>query len=326
MNRETDTPAGRPGRVVKDEAILDLSHFTEPGQLAAISRIEDVAVVVVPESLAAAYAAIPTTDVASTLYVPSGVNVRLQTGSLAVGGDGLGAENDVLVVIGLLLITSPVTGPVPKRIYVVGSVLAPRGSEQALGPALAGGTGGVSYYDYADGQHVKVISGQVRLSPALLANTAGRPDDILVVAGEVVVTGEVTSVGFGLTLIAGQLAAPAESRDVLEPAIQTQGQVTWYEGGNPRVFNGSASIGPDFLRLLPGPTSLVVMGDLTLGETVTEAALQEKVAGLAVFGDVIAPAGLIGVAQFLATDVFGDILTSEQARQRASDGPDGSGS
>ena len=57
---ETETPAGPPGRVVKDEAILDLSHFTDPDQLSAISRIEDVAVVVVPESLAAAYATIPT--------------------------------------------------------------------------------------------------------------------------------------------------------------------------------------------------------------------------------------------------------------------------
>ena len=323
---ETEIPTGPVGRVVRDEAILDLSHLTEPGQLAAISRIEDVAVVVVPESLAAAYAKIPTVDVASTLYVPSGVNVRLQTGSLSVGGDGLGGENDVLVVIGLLLITSPVTGPVPKRIYVVGSVLAPRGSEQVLGQALAGGSGGVSYYEHADGQHVKVLSGQVKLSPAVLANTAGRPDDILVAAGEVVITGEVTSVGYALALIAGQLAAPAASRDVLEPAIQTQGQVTWYEGANPRVFNGSASIGPDFLRLLAGPTSLVVLGDLTLEETVTEAALQEKVAGLAVFGDVIAPAGLIGVVQFLATDVFGDMMTTEQARDRASDGPDGSGS
>ena len=46
---ETDTPTGRPGRVVKNEAILDLSHRTEPGQLAARSWIEDVAVVVVPE-------------------------------------------------------------------------------------------------------------------------------------------------------------------------------------------------------------------------------------------------------------------------------------
>jgi hypothetical protein len=323
---ETETPAERAGRVVKDEAILDLSHLTEPGQLAAISRIEDVAVVIVPQALAGAYAAITTTDVASTLYVPSGVNVRLQTGSLVVGGDGLGADNDVLVVIGLLLITSPVTGPVPKRIYVVGSVLAPSGSEQALGQALAGGTGGVSYYQYTDGQQVKVLSGQVKLSPAVLANTAGRADDILVVAGQVVVTGEVTSVGYGMALIAGQLAAPAASRDVLEPAIQTQGQVTWYEGANPRVFNGDASIGGDLLRLLPAPTALVVLGDLTLEETVTEDALQEKVTGLAVFGDVIAPAGLIGVVQFLATDVFGDIMTSDQARERAGDGPDGSGS
>jgi hypothetical protein len=112
---ETGTPTGRSGRVVKDEAILDLSHLTEPAQLDAISWIEDVAVVIVPESLAGAYATIPTVDVASTLYVPSGVNVRMQTGSLTVGGDGLGAENDVLVVIGLLLITSPVTGPVPKH-------------------------------------------------------------------------------------------------------------------------------------------------------------------------------------------------------------------
>jgi len=323
---ETETTTGRPGRVVKDEAVLDLSHLTEPGQLDAISRIEDVAVVIVPEALAAAYTAIPRSDVASTLYVPSGVNVRLQTGSLTVGGDGLGAENDVLVVIGLLLITSPVTGPVPGRIYVVGSVLAPRGSEQALGPALAGGTGGVSYYPYVADQRVKVLSGQVRLSPAMLANAAGSPGDILVVAGQVVVTGEITSVGYGLTLIAGQLLAPAASRDVLEPAIQTEGQVSWYEGANPRVFNGDVSIGPDFLRLLPGPTSLVALGDLTLEETVTEAALQEKVAGLAVFGDVIAPPGLIGVVQFLATDVFGDILTTDQARLRAGAGPDGSGS
>jgi hypothetical protein len=45
-----------------------------------------------------------------------------------------------------------------------------------------------------------------------------------------------------------------------------------------------------------------------------------------VFGDVIAPAGLIGVVQFLAADVFGDIITTDQVRERASDGPDGSGS
>ena len=323
---ETETPAGRGGRVVKDEAVLDLSHLTEPGQLDAISRIEDVAVVIVPQPLAAAYAAIPRTDVASTLYVPTGANVRMQTGSLVVGGDGLGDENDVLLVIGLLLITSPVTGPLPKQIYVVGSVLAPRGSEQALGQALAGGTGSVSYYPYAEDQHVKVLSGQVRLSPAVLANAAGRPDDILVVAGEVVVTGEITTVGYRTALIAGQLAAPAASRDVLEAAIEVQGQSTWYEGANPRVFNGSTQLGPDFLRLLDPPAALIVLGDLTVEEGVTEAALLEKLAGLTVFGDVIAPAGLIGAVQVLATDVFGAIKASEAGSRPGDDGSDGSGS
>jgi len=64
---ETETTAGRPGRVVTGEAVVDLSHFTEPEQLAVFSRIERAAVVIVPEALAAAYAAIPTAKVASTL-------------------------------------------------------------------------------------------------------------------------------------------------------------------------------------------------------------------------------------------------------------------
>jgi hypothetical protein len=324
---ETETTAGRPGRVVTREAVVDLSHFTEPEQLAVFSRIERAAVVIVPEALAAAYAAIPTARVASTLYVPGGVNVRVQTGSMVVGGDGLGAPDDVLVVIGMLIISSPVTGSVPKRLHVVGSVLAPRGSEQVLGQALAGGTGSVTYYRYAEGQEVKLFSGQVRLSPAVLANPAGQPDDILVVAGQVVVTGQVTSVGYRTTIIAGQLAAPAASRDVLEPAIQVQGQVIWYEGANPRVYNGDARLGPDFLRLLDAPAALVVLGDLIIEEGVAEAALREKLAGLAVFGDVIAPAELIGAVQIVATDVLGDIKASDrdghEPHGQASDGPDG---
>jgi hypothetical protein len=315
---QTETGAGRAGRVVTGQAVVDLSHLTTPDQLAVISRIEKAAVVIVPEPLAAAYAAIPTAHVASTLYVPAGVNVRVQTGSLVVGGDGLGAADDVLVVIGLLIITSPVTGPVPRRIHVVGSVLAPRGGEQVLGQALASGTGTVTYYPYADGQDVKVLSGQVRLSPAQLANTGGRPDDILVVAGQVMVTGEVTTVGYRTVLIAGQLTAPAASRDVLEPAIQIQGQATWYQGESPRVFNGDLRLGPDFIRLLDVPTALVVLGDLIVSDGVTETGLREKITALTVFGDVIAPPGLIGMVQILATEVFGDI--------RASGGPDGSGS
>lgn len=307
--------SGQPpgGVVISNQPVLDFSHLTSPEDLAPISRIEDVALVIVPESLAAAYAAIPSSNVATTIYVPGESNVRVHTGVLAAGGDGLGAADDVLVVVGMLLITTPVTTPLPKRIYVVGSALAPRGSEPLLGQALASGSGGVSYYAHAEGQDVKMLSGQVKLSGAMLANPAGRPEDILVAAGQVVVTGEVTTVGYRTVVISGQFAGPAASRDTIEPVARIQGQAGWYEGGSPRVFNADASLGPEFFRALDRPVSLVVFGDLTVGAGVTEAMMREKIAGITVFGDATAPPELVGVLQALTSDVFGDI--------RASDGP-----
>ena len=121
------TSEAESGRVVvSDQPIADFSHLTAPEQLAAIGRIEGVALVIVPASLAGAYAAIPSSGVAATIYVPDGANVRVHTGALMVGGDGLGAADDVLIITGMLIITSPVSAPVPQRIHVVGSVLAPR--------------------------------------------------------------------------------------------------------------------------------------------------------------------------------------------------------
>jgi hypothetical protein len=301
------------GVVVSNQPVADFSHLTEPEQLTAISRIEHVALVIVQESLAGAYAAIPSSGVAATIYVPGGANVRVHTGALVVGGDGIGGADDVLVITGMLIITSPVTGPVPKRIYVVGTVLAPRGSEAALGPALAGGTGGVSYYTPTAGQDIKVLSGQVRLSGAMLANPAGQADDMLIAAGQVVITGEVATVGYRQVIIAGQLAAPAASRDVVEPRVQVQGQAAWYRGDDPRVFYDDTSLGPDFFRLLDHPATLVVLGDLTITAGVTEAMMREKITGISVFGDATAPPEIVGMLQALTTDAFGAI--------RASDGP-----
>ncbi len=302
---ENEPDGGRV--VVSDQPVVDFSHLTAPEQLAAISRIEGVALVIVPESLAGAYAAIPSSGIAATIYVPDGANVRVHTGALVAGGDGIGAAEDVLIVTGLLVITSPVTGPVPQRIHVVGSVLAPRGSEVALGPALAGGTGGVTYYTHTDGQDIKVLSGQVRLSGAMLANPAGQPDDLLITAGQVVVTGQVTTIGYRNVIIAGQLAAPAASRDVVEPRIQVQGQAAWYAGDDPRVFYDDISLGPDFFRLLDHPVSLVVLGDLDIADGVAEAMMRDKITGICAFGDVTAPPELVGMVQALATDAFGSI-------------------
>jgi hypothetical protein len=305
-------PAGVRG-VVSGDAVLDFTHLTSAEELAGISRIEGVAAVLVPESLAGAYAAIPTEGVAATVYVPDGENVRVHVGPLMVGGDGLGAAEDVLVVVGVLVITSPVTGVVPRRVIVVGSVLAPRGSEPALGPVLGGGVGSVTYYQYTEGQDFKVLTGQVKLSYATLANPAGQPDDVLLAAGQVIVTGPVTNVGYAQVIVTGQLVAPAASREVLEPRVQVHGQSAWYRSDDPRIIMEDTRLGPDFFRLLDHPVSLVVLADLSVAPGVTEAMVLEKVADIVLLSDLTAPGDLVPVLQVLAADAFGTI--------RADDGP-----
>lgn len=299
--------------VVSGQGVADFSSFTSAEDFAGISRIEGVGAVVVPEPLAAAYAAIPSSGVGATVYVPQGANVRLHTGALTLSGDGIGAPEDVLVVIGLLIITSPITGPLPRRITVIGSVLAPRGSEGQLGPVLSGGVGGVVYYRYVEGQEVKMLSGQVKLSGAVLANPAGQPDDLLIAAGQVVITSQVTAVGYAKVIIAGQLAAPAASRELLEPMVQAQGQSGWYQSPSPRIIADNTQLDADYFRLLDRPVSLVVFGDLAIAPGVTEATLREKVSDIVLFGDITAPAGLVPALQVLAADAFGTI--------QAADGP-----
>jgi hypothetical protein len=302
------------GAVVR-RSVLDLSHLTSPEELAAITRIERVGLVIVPESLASAYATIPATRVANTVFVPAGARVRAHTGQLVVGGDGLGGPQDVLVIVGALVVTSPVTGPVPQRISVVGSVLAPQGSESALGPALAGGVGVVGYYRYVAGQEIQVLSGQVRLIGASLANSAGSPDDVLLALGQVVVTGAVSAVGYAQVVVAGQLVAPAAAQELLTPRLRVQGQTVWTRTDQPRVIMDDTEYGPDFFRLLDGPISLVVLGDLTLSPGVTEAMVLEKIVDLALLGDLYAPAALIPALQVRTSDALGSM--------RVTDGPAG---
>jgi len=301
------------GRVISGEAVADLSHLTSPEDLAAIARIEGVATVIVPRSLAGAYARIPTSDVAATVFVPDDANIRVHTGSLTVSGDGLGAADDVLVVIGMLVITSPVTGEVPRQITVVGQVLAPRGSEAVLGRVLGGGSGSVSYYRYAEGQDFKILSGQVKLSGAMLANPAGEAGDVLIAAGQVIVTGPVTTVGYAQVILAGQLIAPQASRELLEPRIQITGQAAWYRSDDPRIILDDIRVGPDFFRLLDHQITLVLLGDMTVDAGVSEDMVREKITDIILLGDITAPPGLVPVFQVLTTEAFGDI--------RAADGP-----
>jgi hypothetical protein len=298
-----------PGRVLGHTPLLDLSGLTGPDDLAGISAIERVATVVVPRSLAAAYTAIPTSGVANTIFVPDGATVRSHTGSLSVAGDDLGGENDVLIVTGMLIITSPITGSLPGLIHVTGSVLAPRGSESKIGKVLEG-TGAVIQYRWADDQDITVLSGQLRVSAATLANPAGTAADVLILAGQAVLTGTVSEVGYRQILTAGQAAFPESARDQVEPRLVSQGQLAWYRSQEPRVFYGDTTVTAEFLDLLDEKASIVAFGDLTVADDVTGEALRAKVSDLVLFGDATAPPSVVPTLQFLATDAYGSIRSA----------------
>jgi hypothetical protein len=304
--------------VVRGQGVLDLSHLTSADQLAAITRISEVGAVVVPAALAGAYAAISVSEIGATVFVPEGLKPRVHVGPLVVGGDGIGAPDEMLVVVGVLVITGPVIGELPGRISVVGSMFAPRGSEAALGRVFGGGVGTVTYYRHQEGQdgpHVKMLSGQVRLTGAALANRAGDPGDILVAAGQVIITGEVGPIGYRQILVAGQVLAPEAAQAELETRMDAQGQTVWYRSGDPRIFLADIELGPDYFRLLDHQVSLVSFGDLTIGAGVTADLLREKVADIVLFGDVVAPAEAVPAIQVLATAVMGQIRVDDGPRR-----------
>jgi hypothetical protein len=299
--------------VIEDVSMLDLTSMTSAEDLAGITRIRDVGMMLVPESLMAAAVSIPMDDVGMVIPVPDGVEVRKHTGALVTGGEALaspGAENAVLIVTGTLILTSPVQKVTFRQVIVMGMVLAPHGSESALGAGLTRVTGSVDYYPYAEGQDVKVSTGQLRVGGEFLANPAGGPDDILVVAGQLVLTGPVAKVGYRRIVVAGQMVAPRDSQPTLSPVVIVKGQLAWYTG-QPRFFVGKERFERSFFELLDQPLTLALVGRFEIDPEVPPELLREKVQEITLVGRLIAPRQLVGVLQFLTTEKVGKIVVAE---------------
>jgi hypothetical protein len=297
---------------INDVALLDLTPLRSVEELAGITRISDVAIMLVPESLMAAAVGIPMDDVAMVVPVPDGVEVRVHTGSLVMGGEALagpGVEHATLLVTGTLILTSPVHKVAYRQIIVMGLVLAPSGSESALGAGLTRVTGSVDYYPYAEGQEVRVSTGQVRADGELFANPTGGPDDVLVVAGQLIVTGPVAKVGYRRVVVAGQMLAPRDSQRVLGPATAVKGQLVWYTG-QPRFFVGKERFGRSFFELLDRPLTMALVGTFEIDPDVPPELLRDKVAEIVLVGKLIAPSQLVGVLQLLTTEKLGVITVA----------------
>lgn len=301
------------GNEICDVPVLDLSSYTSADQLAGISSIHDVGTVIVPRSLAPALGRIRVHDVGSVVTVPDGAHVRVHTGSLQMGGDGIadpGGDNEVLVVVGMLLITSPFDRVGFRDVAVTGAVLAPHGTESALGAGLTHITGAVTYYPYREGQRIRQIVGNERRDGSVFA---GDGADLLLVAGQLVVTGPVTEIGIVQALVAGQAVLPRSAQALLGPVLEVNGQAIWYGGENPRLLADGDVCDREFFELLDPGTPLVVLGDIRIADDVPPQLLREKVSEIASAGTITAPRALRSTLMLRTTEQQGHIVAAEEA-------------
>lgn len=299
----------RPSGLIDKVPVLDLTSLRSPEDLASITEIRNVAVVLVPESLVGALYRIPLTGVASVIPIPEGESrPRINTGVLTLSGQTLAeqADTDIWVITGALIVTTPVPKAGNRRIIVTGSVLAPKGSEPALAVMLTRVTGSVVYFRYAEGQTIQALTGQVSVSGEAMANRGGRPEDIMMVTGQMVVTSPVSSLGYQSLHVDGQAILPREGESVLWPALRIQGQVGWYTG-KPRVFTRPQRFSRGLFELLEPGTALILLGDFDLAPDVTAAVVRDHIADIVLMGELKAPAEVVPVLQALATTNLGRI-------------------
>jgi hypothetical protein len=215
-------------------------------------------------------------------------------------------------VTGTLALSSPVERITFRQVIVTGMVLAPYGSEGAVGAGLTRVTGSVQYYHHVEGQRFRTLSGQTELSGDALANAGGNPADVLFLVGQTIVTGPVTDVGYQHVVSAGQLLAPRASQAFLAPVLTSEGQVIWYDG-QPRIFSGADSFGRGFFELVDEPMALLLLGRFTFEDDLPPTLLREKVTAITLIGKIVAPRELVPVLQLLTTQKHGRITTEQDA-------------
>ncbi len=207
-------------------------------------------------------------------------------------------------VLDLTHVTSAVQLDLPTDISDVGVVLVRDSVAGRLGAVPMRGVGAV--VAVPDTAEVVRQAGAIRLAGEALG-APGHEDEVLVLAGVLVITTPVERVAYRSVIVVGVLVAPEGSEPALS-TISVTGAVSYYRAGAVlRVVLGQETYGREFFGYLEEPVSLVVVGDLTIEPDVPIDLLREKVRGITLIGTIIAPTRLVPLVQVLTVDKLGDI-------------------
>ena len=291
------------GREIHNVALLDLTGANSATALDGVTRISRVSAILVPELLLPRLSSIPMERVAATVPVRDGQRTRVMSGQIILSGDALASpgqeqSQDMLIIAGQLILTSPVTRVGYRDLVVLGQLVAPRGSEAALGAGLTRLSGQVVYYPYVEGANVRLVSADA-ISGEALANVGGQPTDVLLATGQLAVTSSIDRLGYAQVIAVGHAAVPnTTAPEALGRFSSIAGQVaTW--SAPPRVFDGKDHFTAGFFELFESPITLVLDGKFTFDDDVAPELLRRAVAGIVLDGEMRASRRLVPMLQML---------------------------
>jgi len=300
-----------PPREISRVGVLDLTGPGAAEALDGVSRISRVGVILAPASVLPRLARIELDRVGATVPIPEGehMKVHVHTGQTISSGAALanpnGGPQDVMVVTGQLVITSPVESVGYGHLVVTGQVVAPAGSETALSAGLSTLTGQALYYPYQEGWTIKLLSGHARLSGASMANPAGSASDVLLAIEDLVVSGPIEDIGYAQLVCLGAMLLPR----VDEPRLvgRAWGDPVVFYSAPPRVFSGVHHFDRTFFEFLDERITWVLSGVNEVADDVTPDLIKEKVADIVVSGRLRGPRVVLSAIQALASVCSGKV-------------------
>lgn len=300
----------QPSREIRNVALLDLSGAQADSALEGVTRISNVAAILVPERLLPKLSSIPMHNVAATVPLRDGQRVRVMSGQITLSGEALANAGDqspdALVIAGQLVVTSPISNIGYADLIVLGEVIAPSGSETALGAGLSRLSGEIVYYPYVEGGTVRIVGSQTSTGDAL-ANPNGQPTDVLLATGQLVVTSPIQRLGYQHAMAVGHVVVPASTDpDVLGRLSSLSGQLVPYTAP-PRVFSGKDHFSAGLFELFEQPITLVLDGSFSFDDDVSPELLRRAVGAIVLKGKIRAPRTLVPMLQLLCVARDGKI-------------------
>ncbi|WP_314591926.1 hypothetical protein [Paenibacillus terrigena] len=122
-----------------------------PEDLSGISYLENVGVILVPESLHATLMKIPQKNVGLIVTVPiTKGKIKVLSGQLTLSGDVFsnltGSPEDILVIVGQVIISSPIEAVGFSEVIVAGQLFAPKSQESKIASTVSRMVGQIAYY------------------------------------------------------------------------------------------------------------------------------------------------------------------------------------